>query len=104
MRRKLMQMLVSVTLVFALGHAFGHEDFRVIGTLVDHEESVIKVESRDGTTRSIRVDKQTLVTRDAQKVEVESLQPGISVVVDAYGDSLEDLLALEIRIVPPIEN
>ena len=26
----------------------------------------------------------------------------ISVVVDAYGDSLEDLLALDIRIVPPI--
>ena len=98
------RVFVGAALVLATGHAVGQEDFRVIGTLLKHQESVIEVESRDGRMTSIRLDRQTLITRNAEKVEAAELQVGLSVVVDAYGDSLEDLLALEIRIVPPIEN
>ncbi len=44
------------------------------------------------------------VSRDKKKVDAAELTVGLTVVVDAYGDSEEDLLALEIRIVPPIES
>jgi hypothetical protein len=52
----------------------------------------------------MRVDKQTVISRDKKKVDASELKAGLSVVVDAYGDSLEDsdVLAIEIRIVPPI--
>lgn len=38
--------------------------------------------------------------RDTQKVSQAELKPGLHVVADACGDSLEDLLAVEVRIVP----
>jgi len=103
--KTLMSLLAAATLAIGSTVAFGHEEFRVIGTLTKHEDSMIEVASRDGATRSIRLDGQTLVVRDAQDVDVAELEPGLTVVVDAYGDSLDaDLLALEIRIVPPIED
>jgi hypothetical protein len=39
-----------------------------------------------------------------KKVDVSELRVGQSVVVDAYGDSDKNLLALEVRIVPPIRS
>ena len=84
------------------GHAFAHEDFRVIGTLTKHQDSNIEVQSRDGRLTSIKLDRQTLIRRDSNQIDAAELEIGLSVVVDAYGDSAEDLLALEIRIVPPI--
>jgi len=51
---------------------------------------------------TIYVDKKTKVSRDKKPVAIAALKVGQSVVVDAYGDDESDLLALDIRIVPPI--
>jgi hypothetical protein len=104
MQRYLKTRLLAVVLTLVSSAAAAHEEFRVIGTLTTHADTQIEVASRDGATRLIKVDKQTVITRDAKAVNAGELQAGITVVVDAYGDSLDDLLALEIRIVPPIEN
>ena len=48
------------------------------------------------------MDKKTKITRDKKPVPQSALKVGQSVVVDAYGDDEFDLLALDIRIVPPI--
>ncbi len=101
--QKMMTTVVAVAaLALGAGHAFAHEDFRVIGTVMAHHDSNIEVQSRDGTMTSIRLDRQTLITRDTKTVAAAQLEIGVSVVVDAYGDSTDDLLALDIRIVPPI--
>jgi hypothetical protein len=89
---------------FGSGYALAHEEFRIIGTLTKHENSQIQVQGRDGQTRSIKLDQQTVITKDDAKVDAAALTAGNSVVVDALGDSLEDLLAVEIRIVPPIAS
>ncbi len=102
MQRMITRVFVVATLVLGAGQAFAHEDFRVIGTLIKYQDSNIDVRSGDGRMTSIRLDKQTLITRDTKTVDVAELEIGLSVVVDAYRDSAEDLLALEIRIVPPI--
>jgi hypothetical protein len=100
---RLMITLFAVALL-ALGasEAFAHENFRVIGTLTRHANSTIDVKTREGRTASIRLDKQTEISRDKKKVDARELKAGQSLVIDAYGDTLDDLLALEIRIVPPI--
>jgi hypothetical protein len=46
--------------------------------------------------------KDTLIYRDKQKVAATELKVGRSVVVDALGDSFDDLVALEVNIVPAI--
>lgn len=102
MQKMTKRLFIVAALVLGAGHVFAHEDFRVIGTLINHQDSRIEVESRDGRTTSIKLDRQTVITQDTKKVDATKLTIGVSVVVDAYGDSAEDLLALEIRIVPPI--
>lgn len=96
----------AVTLAFLMlvvGTAlWAHDNFRIIGTLAKHQASTIEVKSRTGKTVSIRLDKQTAISRDKKKVDATALRVGQSLVVDAYGDTEDDSLALEIRIVPPI--
>ena len=104
MRKLLSTAILSAAMLIGPNTALGHEEFRVIGTLTSRAETTIEVASRDGTTRSIKVDRQTVITRDAEPVDVAAIEAGMTLVIDAYGDSLDDLLALEIRIVPPIEN
>ena len=103
MRSTLIGALLIAALAIGANSALGHEEFRVIGTLAKVENSMIEVASRDGSTRLIKLDKQTIVTKNAVDVDAAALQAGVTVVVDAYGDSLDDLLALEVRIVPPID-
>jgi hypothetical protein len=82
--------------------ALAHEEFRVIGTLTQAGDTQIQVRDRDGKTLSIKIDKQTVIRKDRTEVDAGALAMGNSVVVDALGDSEADLLAIEIRIVPPI--
>ena len=51
---------------------------------------------------TMKVDQGTLVMRDGKKVGPAELKAGRFVVVDALGDSLDDLLAVEVRIVPAL--
>ena len=104
MTRRLLMLFVAAVVTLGVAHLFAHENFRVIGSITKHQNSTIDVTNRDSKTVTIRLDKQTDITRDKKKVEVSELRVGQSVVVDAYGDSEKDLLALEIRIVPPIRG
>ena len=79
-----------------------HDEYRIIGTIFQVSGKTLDVTQRsDGQTMSMKMDAATLVTRDNKKVNVKELRKGLSVVVDARGDSLQDLEVLEVRIVPP---
>jgi hypothetical protein len=93
---------IVLILVAGAPSVWAHDDFRIIGTLMKHENSKIEVKNRAGKTISIRLDKQTAISRDSKKVTPSELRVGQSLVVDAYGDTEDDSLAIEIRIVPPI--
>ena len=101
---RLMRFVVAAVFVLTAGYAFAHDTFRVIGTVTKAASSSIEVKTKEGRLTAMRVDKQTEISRDKKKVDAKELKAGLSVVVDAYGDSLEDsdLFAIEIRIVPPI--
>lgn len=88
--------------VFGVPRISAHDEFRIIGTLTRVQEHQIDVKQKDSRTVSIRVNKETLITRDKKNVPASELKKGGSVVVDALGDDLTDLLALEVRIVPDI--
>jgi hypothetical protein len=96
----------ALLMMVAVGTAglMAHDEFRIIGTLTKRQDSRIEIKSRTGKTVSVRLDKQTAVTRDDKKVEASALKVGQSLVVDAYGDTEADSLAVEIRIVPPIKE
>ena len=102
MTRRLMMVMTAAALFLGGSRVFAHEHFRVIGTVTKHQDSSISVKDSNSKTTAIRLDKQTKVTKDKQKVELAQLKVGASVVVDAYGDDESDLLAVDIVIVPPI--
>ena len=104
MTRRLVMLLMMTMVLVGASVVSAHEDLRVIGTLMKVQNSNIEVKNKAGKTISIRLDKQTEISQDKKKVDVTELKVGRSLVVDAYGDSEQDLLALEIRIVPAIEG
>jgi hypothetical protein len=81
-----------------------HEEFRVVGTVTSRQATLIVVKAADSRTVTIAVNKQTRVSRDKKPVDVSELKAGVTVVVDAFGDSEDDLLALDVQIVPPIQQ
>ena len=105
MIRRLTVLFVMLVLVGGASRLTAHDEFRIIGTLTKHQDSTIEVKKNNtGKTIPIRLDKQTAISQDGKKVAATALRVGQSLVVDAYGDTENDSLALEIRIVPPIRK
>ena len=78
-----------------------HDDYRVIGTVTKVTAKTLDVkQTKDGKVVSMKMDSGTIVTRDKKTVDRAKLKAGLSVVVDARGDSLEELEVLEVRLVP----
>ena len=91
-----------VLLVLAAATARAHDEFRIIGTITAAQPSQVQVKSREGKTLWIKGNDTTLVYRDNKKVARAELKAGRFVIVDALGDTIEDSLALEVRIVPSL--
>ncbi|OGA52543.1 MAG: hypothetical protein A3G25_00010 [Betaproteobacteria bacterium RIFCSPLOWO2_12_FULL_63_13] len=79
-----------------------HDEFRIIGTIAKRQESQLDVKTKEGKTISIALNKETFISRDKKKVAIAELRIGRSVVVDALGDSIDELVALEVRLVPSL--
>ena len=93
----------SLAGVYALGkEAKVTGAFKAFRLVNPHSTMKIDVKNKAGKTISIRLDRQTAISRDNKKVPPSELRVGQSLVVDAYGDTEDDSLAIEIRIVPPI--
>jgi hypothetical protein len=101
MTRRLMVVAVIAALVLGTTAVFAHDDYRIIGTVEKVTSKTIDVkQTTDGQIISMQINGETIVTRDKKKVDRAELKTGLNVVVDARGDSLNDLLVLEVRLVP----
>ena len=103
MRRLLPAVLLAVALTNAVPlHA--HYEFRIVGTVSKLTKTQIDVKQiKDGKIIEIDVNEKTKVTKDKKPVAYAQIKVGGSVVVEALGDSILDLEAIEIRLVPPIQ-
>ena len=99
-RRRMMTSLLTALFV-PVASLRAHPNYRIIGTIESVTTKTIAVkQTRDGRIIAMEMDNESRVTRDKKDVSRTALKPGLSVVVDACGDSLEDLLVMEIRLVP----
>lgn len=99
MTRRIMMLVMAAMVVLGAAQAFAHDEYRIIGTIAALRNSQLQVKSREGKTVAIKLDGETLVYRDNKKVGAAELKTGQHVVVDALGDSITDLLAVEVRII-----
>ena len=103
MKRQLVIAGILSLLIVGASPAAAHEDYRVIGTITKVTAKTLDVkQTKDGKTVSMAMNEETLVTRDETTVGTAELKTGLSVVVDARGDSLEELLVQKVRIVPSL--
>lgn len=75
-----------------------HEKFRIVGTLLKVHAMQVDVKAADGQTYEIDMDAKTRVTQNKKKAAVSQLKAGRSVVVDALGHDMFDLVAVEIQL------
>ena len=79
-----------------------HDKYRIIGTVAKVTGTILDVkQTKDGKTITMDMTDKTVVTRNKKKVGRAELKSGSSVVVDALGDSLDELDVVEVRIVAP---
>jgi hypothetical protein len=79
-----------------------HDEYRIIGTVTKITANTLAVkQTKDGKVFTMKTDANTLVSRDKKKVARTEIKAGGHVVVDALGDTLDDLLVVEVRLVPP---
>jgi hypothetical protein len=79
-----------------------HDKYRIVGTVAKANGTTLDVkQTKDGKTITMDMTDKTVVTRDKKKVGRAELKTGLNVVVDALGDSLDELDVVEVRIVPP---
>lgn len=101
MMRRLVIVIGVVAMMLGVAPVWAHDDYRIIGTVLKVSAGKLDVkQTKDGKTISMKTDAATLVTRDKKKVSSAELKTGTNVVADARGDSLKDLVVLEVRIVP----
>lgn len=92
---------MCAVLLVAVAVLSAHEDYRIVGTVAKVTATSLDVkQAKDGKVIAMKMDKETIVTRDKKKVNRAELKVGLNVVVDARGDSLKDLLVLEVRLIP----
>ncbi len=99
MRRQFL-VLTLVAFVSVFAPVSAHDDYRIIGAISAVTLTGMEVKEQSGRAVSIALDSATRVTRDGKKASVLDLKTGLHVVVDATGDSLAELVAVEVRIVP----
>lgn len=99
---RLVALAAVCAVLLMVADSSAHDEFRVIGTVTNVTATALTVkQTKDNQTISMKMDKQTIVTRDRKTVARAELKTGASVVVDALGDTVNDLLVLEVRLVPP---
>jgi hypothetical protein len=99
--RYLKAAVLSVSSVFATVTALAHEEFNFAGTVIRQDDKGLQIRTTGGDIVSVNYFVVTRFWRGEQKVTVADVKTGASVDVRAYGDSVEDLLALDVKITPP---
>jgi hypothetical protein len=93
---------VCLALLGTMSTLSAHDDYRIIGTVAKATATSLEVkQTKDGKVIAMIMHDATIVTRDKKKVPRAELKAGVHVVVDAQGDSLDELEVTEVRLVPP---
>lgn len=75
-----------------------HEDIHIVGTLTLIADRKIEVRSATGRVAHLRLDGQSVIKQGERKLDTTHLRTGQRVFVEAYGDSDDDAVVIEIRI------
>ena len=103
MKRLLTAVAVCAVLALSASSLAAHDRYRIVGTVTKLTADEITVKQvKDNALVEMDIDQNTTVTRDGKAAKMADVKVGGSVVIEALGDSILDLVVLDIRLVPAI--
>ncbi len=100
MHKRLLLAIIVAALIVGMAQVRAHDEERISGTVAQVTLTALSVRQQNGRAISVKLVPSTKVTKNGQKASVLDLQIGLAVAVDAHEDDDENLVAVEVRIVP----
>lgn len=101
---RLMAFLMAAMIVAVAAPLGAHDQYHIVGVITKRDAKTIVVKPKGPIASTVGLDEHTVVVRKDTQVKLSDLKVGLTVVVDALGDTPEDMMAVFIRIVPPIKD
>ena len=93
--------VLAASCLLAGAPAIAHEEFNFAGTVIKRDDNGLQIKTTGGDIVSVSYFVVTRFWRGEQKVTMAEVKTGGTVKLRAYGDTVEDLLALDVTVVPP---
>jgi hypothetical protein len=99
--RKLLLSLAAVSVLFSGSPAAAHDEIEVAGQVTAVTAKAVQLRTKDGKAVTLEVDGNTRVKMAGKPLSLKDLKVGQSVKALGFGDSLADLVAIDVNIEPP---
>ncbi|MBU1378806.1 MAG: hypothetical protein KKE02_20810 [Alphaproteobacteria bacterium] len=99
--RKFLLPLAAVSALLAAAPAVAHDELEVAGQVTAVTAKTIQLRTKEGKLVTLEVDGNTRVVLAGKRVTPATVKVGQSVKALGFGDSLADLVAIDVTINPP---
>lgn len=99
--RKLLLPLAAVSALLSSAPAAAHDEMVVAGQVAAVSAKTVTVRTKDGKVVNLEVDSNTRVKMAGKAVATKDLKVGQTVRALGFGDSMTDLVAIDVNIEPP---
>lgn len=100
--RNLLLPLAALSVLIAAPPALAHDEIEVTGKVAAVTAKTLQLRTGDGKIVTLEVDSNTRVVQAGKRVTPAAVKVGQSVKALGFGDSLADLVAIDITINPPV--
>ena len=102
--RKLLASIVTLALLSMAAPAAAHDEMEVAGQVTAVTAKTFQLRTKDGKVVTLEVDGNTRVMSAGKRVAPKDVKVGQSVKALGFGDSLADLVAIDVTINPPAKK
>lgn len=99
--RKILAFLAVAAACICASPAAAHDEKSVVGQVTAVTGKMIQVRTKDGQAVTLDIDGNTRVMSAGKRLSLKDLKAGQSVKALGFGDSMTDLVAIDIVINPP---
>ena len=99
--RKLLVPLTAAALLALAAPALAHDEMTVSGQVTAVTSKTVQVRTKEGKVLTLGMDANTRVVVAGKRVSSRDLKVGQAIKALGFGDSLEDLVAIDVTINPP---
>lgn len=98
---KILAPLAAVVALLGAVPAVAHDEMPVAGQVTAVTAKSIKIRTKDGQVVSLEVDGNTRVMQAGKRLTVSAVKVGQSIKALGFGDSMTDLVAIDVTITAP---